>query len=108
MAAFNLNQQQTPSQSCTEISVREHANESERENSVASGLSTGQRLQNYTRDASDNKQHNGAHHSQTSEDFCTNRVQNAPLPHLLKADDLSIFWNYGLNDNLKLSMQLKL
>lgn len=63
--------------------------------------------QNYTRDASDNKQHSHAHHSQTS-DFCTNRVQNALLPHLLKADDLSIFWNYCFNENLKLSMKLKL
>jgi len=44
MAAFNLNQQQTPSQSCIEISVRAHSNETERENSVASVLSTGQCL----------------------------------------------------------------
>lgn len=80
MAAFNLNQQQTPSQSCTEISVRAHTNETEREQCSIRTLNSpvlGSDLYVFKVKITQETMSSTvcAHHSQTSEEY--NRVQHS-------------------------------
>lgn len=100
MAAFNLNQQQTPSQSCTEISVRAHSTETERERTVwniraLNRPALGSDLYVFKVKITQETMSSTVctHHSQTSEDLRTNRVQRSHLATFFQGF-LQIFFLY--------------